>query len=180
MDCKKFIRFPNRNKFDFVFKHKICCRCLFSFHNANNCSKPKCRIEDCGKNHHPLLHRTEKRDPDHGNTVSLCTAEHQSVLHCENPGKNFVFLGTVILFAKNSHVIRIQCRALLDSCSQLNIISLKMSRRLGCRLFSGSTQICGVDSGRAVSNSKVQIEISNFDSSFRALIECVVLSTVST
>ena len=43
-----------------AFRARICVRCLRSGHRANDCKRKMCPVENCGRNHHEILHMTVK------------------------------------------------------------------------------------------------------------------------
>ena len=55
--CQDFINTSLKDKNEFVKTNKLCWNCLGKGHNIRNCqSKHRCKVSNCNKRHHTLLH----------------------------------------------------------------------------------------------------------------------------
>lgn len=179
-DCRKFLNFNIRNKWICLKRNKLCCRCLTKGHYANQCDKESC---SCGSNHHRLLH-SEKKDvngdcKDTGKVVlSLQKQLYSNSVDLNENG--FVFLGTVLINVCDKKGRYIKCRAILDSCSQVNLLSYKLSKQLGLRRIQNFTNILGVGEGEpVVCREEMVFGISSLDDSFKRTISALILPNLT-
>lgn len=179
-DCKKFLSFHIRNRWICLKRNKVCCRCLSRGHFANQCDKDKC---PCGNNHHKLLHSDKKTEDGNSMDTGKVVLSLQKQLYSNNIGLNedgFVFLGTALVNISDNRGRYIKCRAILDSCSQVNLVSYKLSKQLGLRRIQKSTNILGVGEGKpVVCREELIFEISALDDSFHRTISALILPSLT-
>ena len=62
--CENFISSSINAKNKFVKANKPCWNCLGKGHNIKNCqSRPRCKVANCNKHHHTLLHNGNITQP---------------------------------------------------------------------------------------------------------------------
>lgn len=141
VQCPNFEGLSMDARYQTARDKKVCFRCLNSTHWSNRCkiNKP---CDKCSGRHHSLLHRdyqeTEKRTPPQ---VSMVSARDTST----------VLLGTALLHVRDHAGCMQQVRALIDSGSQISVMSTSCVERLGLRRVKWTAPLTGV-SGVAVSN----------------------------
>lgn len=57
--CERFLTQPVGQRWQWARKNGVCFRCLKRGHSTRDCQAATCKIQDCGKAHHDLLHRLE-------------------------------------------------------------------------------------------------------------------------
>ncbi|XP_055701634.1 uncharacterized protein LOC129800889 [Phlebotomus papatasi] len=91
------------------------------------------------------------------NNSSSDTVTLTSISPHENPK---IFLGTVIVKILDSNGEEHLCRAVVDNCSQSNLITASLSQKLKLPKFSSKFEIGGVTDRRTIGNYKTQICIA--------------------
>lgn len=142
--CSKFINIPLQEKYEFLKGNHRCFNCLGNHMKSKCNSKGTCKT--CNKTHHSLLHRD---DVPVSKAVTLDTvnpASKQEVtnsLSCRSaPVK--VLLSTVKVAIKDSSGNSQIVRAVLDSGSQISMITLSAVNRLGLRFSKTPMPLFGV------------------------------------
>ena len=184
-DCQTFKKAPTKQKWRYVKDNKLCVNCLKPGHQANACKAKHCT--KCTRKHNSLLHPEENRpesqpqsssslistvareeqlpEADATNAVSLLTnqASHED---------NFVLLGTarIILVGENGNTV--ECKAVLDSGSQANLVTERLVKKLGISSRTSQLQLEGVGSkgtsARHRTTLKIQSKINDFATDFDA------------
>ena len=133
--CNSFLNLLPLDRLNRIRDSKLCQNCLRnSNHNSYNYqSNYKCKF--CGKNHHSLLHIENSPSlPSNNSKNSEVAPNIQSMLPTNNNTGVFhnksttnTILGTAVIYLIVGHS-KIPCRALLDSGSQLNIITDRITK----------------------------------------------------
>lgn len=149
-----------------VEKLKLCYNCL-KHHQIRNCtSKFKCRT--CNKRHHSLLHNEKvynsltESSPSSGSSIALSTTtkpKSECMISFNENQESYVFLATAMVGIMTSSGRQFKARALLDSGSQLNLISDSLASKIGVNHHNTKISIKGIG-GTAVSTlgtTKLQV-----------------------
>ena len=65
MDCAEFKNKTVEQRIEFATKEKLCENCFSKTHTTMDCIfKLKCRVDQCGKKHHTMLHLKTQRLQD--------------------------------------------------------------------------------------------------------------------
>lgn len=157
--CSKFAQYSVQQRFDFAKSKRLCMNCLSPTHKTSECSsKHLCR--DCSGKHHSLLHLNQRPKktsaltstpvaPEPASTVITAPATSTSI-GLEKPFvgtfQSFgnVILGTVIIHVCNNIGEWTPVRALLDTGSQISVITHACASRLGLRRRYCSTSVMGL------------------------------------
>lgn len=145
--CLKFEVLPVHQKFKFAQSHRLCMNCLSSQHRTSACNSIHvCR--HCSSKHHSLLHLDkrisnnnktfssikDKPSPDNKTSspsTSNSESNHQfSGTACSS---NTVVLGTAVVRMCNNVGQWIPVRVLIDSGSQVSVITNACLSRLGLK-----------------------------------------------
>ena len=160
--CEDFISSSINVKNEFVKANKLCWNCLGKGHNIKNCqSKHRCKVANCNKRHHTLLHNdnvtpppaTNPPPPVHqgppDNPNDTVTSNHFKL------SKTFLQILPVII--TNGTKI-VHTNALLDAGSDATLIREDIAHILNLRGENKTLEI-----GNALLNSSsVQSEIVSF------------------
>lgn len=176
--CQEFISLSLNEKNDKVKSLKLCTNCLRKGHDVSTCRFSSCR--HCNEKHNSLLHPvSEVALVNHfGNSFTNNHTQEKSIV-CDSVTSNQVLLATALVqvldAAGNIHV----CRALLDSASMSNFITLNLVSKLKLSQDSADILVSGVD-GVCVKVSKTcNIKFQSLYSSFTADIKCLILPTIT-
>ena len=150
----------------------LCFNCLRSGHGAKECpSKSTCH--DCNGRHHTSLHKaktgqTEKLAQEkQGDETKGAQASQANLSGCcshraANPVSQ-VILGTCFVPIRTPNGTR-KVRALLDSGSEITLLSQDLVKSLGITLERSKTVIGGIGGHESVSSGCFQLEIPTADS----------------
>lgn len=109
---------------------RLCYTCLSRDHWANMCQS-KARCDTCFGKHHTLLHDYSRRQKVgtsiSDGSISLCT----QVICPELDNIVTVILGTALVQIRDRYGVWQTARALVDSASQISVITESCSQRLG-------------------------------------------------
>jgi len=187
--CEKFKAVPVNTRLSFVQGKGICFNCLSPGHMSNVCkSTYKCRT--CNRNHHSLLHfakkeKTEeteelqKKQADKDQTPSTSGILVSAPIPIEIASKNsHVFLATALVMVRDKNGGRRQCRAILDSGSQVNFVSKRYANLLQLSCKKSLLPISGIGDNRLRAKSCSELKIESRTSDFSIRISCYVLPNI--
>ncbi|XP_050538460.1 uncharacterized protein LOC126903928 [Daktulosphaira vitifoliae] len=133
-DCDKFKSLTVAERFSIVKAHRLCFICLSSQHLALKCKAAKCN--KCSFRHHSLLHRLATEVPSQ--------ADNSPATLMGSLPHTMVVLGTALAHARdcwgNSQIVRV----LIDSASQISIITAGCVERLGLSRTRWTAPISGL------------------------------------
>ena len=120
--CQKFKSLNIADRYSNAKRLQICFNCLSKSHQVSNCNSPhKCKT--CNNSHHTLLHQTLNAFDEAAASTSA-TAVVQSVhSHYTHSSSDQIMLATALVLVQNSSGGFELGRALLDSCSQVNLMT---------------------------------------------------------
>ncbi|XP_026479809.1 uncharacterized protein LOC113386232 [Ctenocephalides felis] len=129
--CSNFKSLDTEARKSFISKHGICIRCLASRHSV-----AKCRFKyTCGKckaSHNTLLHKDPEPVPSTSQSSTVCMASNTGVQ---------TLLSTVSLIVIDAEGAQHTVRALLDSGSQINLITNSLLAKLKCPINSEAVKL---------------------------------------
>ncbi|XP_055921305.1 uncharacterized protein LOC129952613 [Eupeodes corollae] len=129
-NCSKFAELSVYHRFRNSKRIGLCINCLNHGHSVKDCTSSKCKV--CKEPHHTLLHSFQSAPLGSKPTIdNACNADPyapitSSALHSgrvQHSTSSYVFLATAVVNVKGVNGEFIQTRILLDSGSQLNLIS---------------------------------------------------------
>ncbi|KAF0736570.1 Integrase catalytic domain-containing protein, partial [Aphis craccivora] len=150
--CSEFKGLSIDDRYALVSKHRLCMICFDNNHWANKC---KSSCSNCRGRHHQLLHRdnSHAKNPPSKGPVALLVDTQRS---------RSVLLGTASVKVRDIAGCLQPVRALIDSASQVSIITSACVKRLGLRREQWTVPVEGL-AGQLVQtiNGKVQISIQS-------------------
>ncbi|XP_025204443.1 uncharacterized protein LOC112601188 [Melanaphis sacchari] len=154
--CPTFKQLSVDDRYVLVSKHRLCMICFGNNHWANKC-KSSCSI--CHGRHNHLLHR------DNSHAKSSAPKAPVALL-VDSQRSRSVLLGTASVNVLDIAGCSRPVRALIDSASQVSIISSACVQRLGLRREPWTVPVSGI-AGQSVQtiDGKVQISIQLVDDS---------------
>jgi hypothetical protein len=155
--CEAFRQLTVDKRREAVKAKKLCFNCLSRDHISANCtSKHTCIM--CNGRHHSLLHVEPA-------PKAFCATDNGSGATCghgkkQAPHPADIVLATALIPIKG-HGNRgtVMCRALLDSGSQMSLITSSYAARLGLKRRRSGIQISGIGDVATSSSSEVSLVI---------------------
>lgn len=163
--------------------------CLFHGHMTNVCRSTYNR-RTCKRKHHSLLHfekqqgAEEKEQPDRHQTNKSQSSSTSGVLIAapvpvgESKRSLHIFLATALVTVRDKNGKHHQCRAILDSGSQVNFISTRFANLLQLVCQKSSLPISGIGDNRLNVKSCSELDIESRTSNFSIKFACYVLPNI--
>jgi len=197
--CSRFKAMKLQDRYDFVKRKRLCFNCFFA-HSVRDCRLPPC--QHCQRRHDSLLQRLpyqgqkpvstcspgdavisaviidDKQPTTPTDTAGSSTDISATALHSVYNAKQ-VLLSTALIVVQDKHGRRFPCRAVLDNGSQINIMTQKLSNKLGLDVTRTMLPISGVNGVNTRSSQWVNVAISSFHSQYANVIGCHILPAVT-
>jgi len=192
-ECSTFKNAAIKQKWHNVKIHRLCANCLKPGHQASQCKSAHCT--KCTRRHNTLLHPEENKPKNsNANSTSLAATtsseEHREPNTASNSNAisllanqsdqndNYVLLGTarIILVGKNG--CEIECRAVLDSGSQVNLVTERIFKRLGLSTMASKLQLEGVGLKETTIRHRTSITVKSRTSEFMTNLNAHVISEI--
>ncbi|XP_063635689.1 uncharacterized protein LOC134806062 [Cydia splendana] len=154
-DCPRFKRAMRRDRWRYVRFSKLCFKCLISQHDKQTCPAAACNVDDCGQDHHKLLHWLPKnKNGLSENYVNFIdsefavqsnqteTADLSDYVNNINNNNKTVLLKVVSLVVHGPNGSKRAC-ALLDDAASISLVSADLADTLGLRGYSKTLQVQG-------------------------------------
>jgi len=155
-DCAVFKKAPPKQKWRYVKSNRLCANCLRPGHQSNACKSSHCT--KCTKRHNTLLHPEENTpqaiqqtasslvttDGSNDQTLAKNTTAVSLLTNQPNHKDNFVLLGRARILVVGVNGYKHECKALLDSGSQVSLVTERFLKKLGIAASSSQLQLEGV------------------------------------
>ncbi|XP_055840984.1 uncharacterized protein LOC129908495 [Episyrphus balteatus] len=190
--CPKFLQQSTQERLTTVKSLKCCINCLRFGHQSPKCKSMHCT--KCNKYHHTLLHvaienQRQKHPAIHNRaSTSAASSSTADAEHCTSAAGTTptikqqkavsVILGTAIVHIMDQSGQKIECRALLDSGSQVNFITDKLARALGLKETYETLCVEGIGQGKQASNRRINLKVDSTINRFSARMEAHVLPKI--
>ncbi|XP_067634789.1 uncharacterized protein [Eurosta solidaginis] len=197
--CMKFRNMSVAQRFDLAKLSSLCINCLGTGHVVAKCpSQTRCRV--CNTLHHTLLHRVPSSGETPLSSSSTFSFSHSGSAPAWKSGsnqptnQNFTsqtpttllaratgcsIIPTAIVLIKDACGIFQPVRALLDSCSELNFITLETAKRLRLHQIRFNQEVAGIAGASERVSTKVETTIQSRFSNFNCTAEFAVVNTIS-
>ncbi|KAH8241668.1 hypothetical protein KR032_003643, partial [Drosophila birchii] len=162
--CDDFRSKTIPERVNWVQKQNLCVNCFSSDHKAKDCRGRTCF--KCDKKHHTLLHLE---------ATSGAATEPKSPSVAAASNKSYNLLATVKVLVKASNGQMATFRALLDSGSQINLISERMASKLSLKLHGASLRIEGIGGNPKTSRARANVLMKSMHNDFAQQVEAFVL-----
>ena len=152
-NCDKFRALDFKAKKTLVFNSKLCFNCLQAGHLTKDCkSKSTCKV--CNGKHNSLLHNE--------NAITRSESTNTVVSGQAFTPSNIGILPTALVSIEDDSRQVIKCRALLDSGSQMSLISEEAVQRMKLKRHKHSLTVNGIGNVQRTYNSgKVRLRLSS-------------------
>lgn len=165
--CPDFLSLSVSDRVKKVTSLKLCSNCFRNNHKVDACQSSFCR--HCNLKHNTLLHL---HNADQAESGVIMTSRDL------NSGK--VLLSTAQILVKNSLGTYQLCRCLLDSGSQLSMITEAACRRLGLSISKANVLVTGINNSQSqVKGSANLVFKSLYDETACFSVNCFVLPKVT-
>ncbi|UYV68600.1 hypothetical protein LAZ67_6000173, partial [Cordylochernes scorpioides] len=183
--CSLFCKMPLKEKLNVVKGHKLCFNCLRKGHFSWNCRlNQRCKV--CKGKHHTMIHYDKPSTEGASAQVENTTPkEHESAINLTNTQQancndSHVLLATARIKIKNGLGKLCTCRALLDSGSQVTMITKGCCERLGLVQRKSDRMIIGVGNTPVQhSSSTVSVTFCPLNNSEEFSVEAVVTGVLT-
>lgn len=198
--CSRFKAMKLQDRHDFVKRKRLCFNCFFA-HSVRDCRPPPC--QHCQRLHHSLLHGLpyqgqkpvstcspidsvisavivdDKQPTTPADKAGASTDIGAMALHSTICNVQPVSLSTAVIVVQGKHGRRFPCRAVLDNGSQINIMTQKLSKKLGVDVTRTMLPISGVNGVNTRSSQWVNVTISSSHSQYTNVIDFHVLPAIT-
>lgn len=173
--CPKFKELTPLQRYHEVKKQNLCLVCFNKRHQTKDCKASRCSI--CSKPHHLMLHResSEMRDSGSNNNQASSSALHSSLL--SNQASSFLATGVVLVKAASGEFH--SCRCVLDSGSQLNFVTDRLSDKLKLRVDAVQYSLNGIGNAKSNTLGEVSATFKSRVTSFSATERFCVLPEIT-
>lgn len=178
--CESFKKLPGSDRVDIVRNARLCFNIFSPAHMADKCNS-KYSCFKCKKRHNSLLHfekTTSSATASVQNDVSAETNDSSKISIPVKVTNGHVFLATADILVKDSSGSERNCRIVLDSGSQVNFISNKLSNKLQLPTKESSLPINGIGATQVQAGSIVEVQLRSRVKNFSLQISCYVLPVI--
>uniref|UniRef100_A0A2S2N8A8 CCHC-type domain-containing protein n=1 Tax=Schizaphis graminum TaxID=13262 RepID=A0A2S2N8A8_SCHGA len=181
--CENFNKMSITERQDVVFRNKLCYNCLHPGHQVRQCRSSNCN--ECGKRHNTKLHNDSMlRSSTSENEPSSSNQDQPVVNYVEQANNNptalkQIMLATAVVSLTNSTGHHIPCRAILDSGSQVSLITKECASRLHISGVHSSLSIAGIGSIAAKTGTMINTTMCSRLSNFEASINFHVINSIT-
>ncbi|XP_058446192.1 uncharacterized protein LOC131427220 [Malaya genurostris] len=190
--CERFKEMDVVARRELAQSSRLCFNCLRPSHTAKKCSsKSVCRISDCQQRHHTLLCTLESKQADKkpeqeeskhetGLETAVASVNVNATQTLEDKHE-FSLLPTVVARVEGSDGKQHVARILIDSGSQVSLITEACVKRLGLRRSNASLEVTGINAeviGKTA--GKVSLVISSrFEEATKIITQAYVLGKLT-
>ncbi|XP_041450268.1 uncharacterized protein LOC121404605 [Drosophila obscura] len=179
-----------------VKKLSLCFNCLKSGHRTRACTGGQCRV--CGRRHHTLLHfdssisqsspagSPPERAVQPGaitpvqDSASSVPSHASTSLSAQGLHSDIVLLATAVVLVKNLSGVLVPCRAILDSGSQLHLVTSRFAQQLQLRRTQSSALVSGLgDTSVPTEGSTVSICMQSRTSDYSTTLTALIAPTIT-
>lgn len=167
--------------FNFVTVNRLCQNCLSKSHSTSHCSSRVCWM--CGEKHHTILHKCFDNKHETGES-SLGTGNkgdgESNSITLNSIVSNQVLLATVLVNVQVAPNKTIVARCLLDSGSQLNLVTDEFFQQTGLSSFKQSTNIFGISGNKTLAQNYIKIFFQSlYDKTYKFQEQCAIVNTIT-
>lgn len=181
--CDTFNKRYLSERQDEVFKNKLCYNCLYPGHQVRQCRGGNCNR--CGKRHNTKLHSDASFNHPSSTNDQPSTSQTQSVVTYVEQGninsvaQKQIILATALANVTNSEGHKIQFRAILDSGSQVCLITKECASRLNINVVKGSLSIAGIGSVTAKTGAMITTTLTSRFNEFESFINFHIIDSIT-
>lgn len=185
--CPSFANMNVEERVSRVKEENLCFNCLRKGHRSSACSSEK-TCSKCAKKHHTMLHFPSSNSNAVQSDVQL-EEENVTPVSDENPVSascsgirkqvKQVLLMTIMVNVASRSGRQHKLRALLDSGSQVNLVSEAAVKTLALPKYSTNVPVVGVGGVKSQIKHRVLLRMSSDYSDFVSNVDCLVTPKVT-
>lgn len=175
----------------------MCLNCLRSGHFIPEC-KSNSTCKHCGKEHHTILHNSNKIQTNNANTLSNSNEQPNEIQSTNNSNSNSdsaanqsnvitncttshkeILLGTAKIIVYDEFNNKHELRALLDSASQSNYITNRACNLLKFKKIPIKIKISGFNENTTSLNCKVNVTINSRINNYKSNLQFLVTDKIT-
>ncbi|XP_033229546.1 uncharacterized protein LOC117181086 [Belonocnema kinseyi] len=152
-NCERLRALPVSSRIKEVRRLRICYNCLSPGHHNRQCNAGPCT--KCKRKHNTLLHLETSVAENANKQQSIAVVQNLTskgdqpikttlVAHSRCMDNEHVILGTALVWTKDRRGKLHECRVLLDSCSQVNLMTREFCKKLELPMLTSDTVVSGV------------------------------------
>lgn len=173
-NCTEFLKLSLNDRVERAKRLKLCLNCLRGGHFCRFCRSSPC--VKCKIKHNVLLHSDVAKPPE--NSENQGNKQNQQVALVSDSNVH-VFLSTVLLEIQDKNGTWHVCRALLDSGSQSNFLSLELCERLSLNKENIKMVVGGLGQSSSSVKYRCNVSVQALHNGFGADLNCLVLSEIT-
>ena len=185
--CERFLKMSAAERLKWTQKRNLCVNCFKAEHTARSCPARCCT--KCTRKHNTLLHLGKSSITSQNQKTS--EDQNKSKPSTENPPpptvaainqvnnkQGYVILATakVLITANNGKTC--EARAILDSGSQVNLITERLVRRLAVAPTPSSLCIEGIGRRSRTTTQRINLELQSIAGNFACRLEAFILPNI--
>ncbi|XP_037942526.1 uncharacterized protein LOC119675399 [Teleopsis dalmanni] len=177
--CRKFLQFSPSQRLDWVKNQQLCFNCFRNDHVVNKFSSRSCT--KCNKKHNTLLQlevNNQTKQNIQPSSSGYNTAVTTATANTSTGYRDYVLLPTARVKITASNGNTSEVRALLDSGSQVNIVSEGLVKRLNISKTKSLLCIEGIGKVQKNSTQRVNIKLQSLNSRFTTEVKAFVLPNI--
>jgi len=180
--CDDFSKMSLLERQDIVYKNKLCYNCLFPGHQVRQCRGGNCN--KCGKRHNTKLHSDAPFNlPNPEDKPSSLPQDQSIVTYVEQDNKSSVtrqiILATALVNLENAAGHQVLCHAILDSGSQVCLITRECASRLKISAVNSSLSIASIGSITAKTGTMISTTMCSRMNDFKAFIDFHIINSIT-
>lgn len=182
--CEKFLKFAVQERTDFIKSKRLCFNCFKSNHRNIHCKSSTCR--KCGRKHNTLLHATEQiqtnQVPENSQETEAAGSQtaQLTTVNAANICTSNVLLPTAVVKVLDCNGKAHHMRILLDSASQLNLISRNAARQLNLPTRNQTIPVIGINKTVKKLNGATSWTIHSTNSKFNIKMDGFIIDSITT
>lgn len=169
--CTKFKESGIKQRLELTSKHALCPRCLVATHDMRKCNY-KGTCNKCKENHNTLLHDEKK-----GSSLEAPSSTGNVLFNNNNQFQTL--LSTVSIDITDANETPHKVRALLDSGSQINLLTDSLATKLQCSITPTLHQMNMLQGQSCISRKCTRFKIQSHTSPHRRSIQCVIVDNIT-
>lgn len=194
--CSRFLEMRTPDKVKTARAANVCLNCLRSGHRASSCRSSGCQT--CNKRHNSKLHLEEEdREEAFSNNIIIVqqasddiesspevptpavVCKAQISTNGNRTGKEVAMLSTAIVIVNDVRNEKVTARVLLDSGSQVNLMTMKLATKLGYPIKSANITIRGISGSSCTPIGEITANIKSRLNAFETSLQFFVMQNVA-
>ena len=154
--CKRFKKMNVEERGQKAEELKLCFKCLSDAHQMRNCSGRLCDVNDCGKPHHRLLHRSYKDVEQKQNVENVEEVSNLSLMRSSG-----VLPVVPVTIGSGSKALK--TFALCDSGASLSFVDESLMKMLNLTGQPVDLNVAGFHGTSDISSKRLRVKIGDQD-----------------